>query len=517
MSRVDELVEEINIDKEILSTLPLNNKKNTKIYLEKIEELSEKYKSYDIDIMNEIKIRARKLDGIKPSLELSKLDEELNNLECVLYLLNEVDSSYEKMDLDREISNLTYYYKKNLEKVNETIAYCIKKFEEVGIVLTPDDFSFNKYVNEYVSAIFKGLDSNGLNKNKINNKFEEIYWKCPEIITHIEINIRYLYLKNEKEINKYYKDKKDKLLRKFSNEEIKNNHLELKKANYEAHKADEYSLIKQFLDGSLLAKDYTKDAIADIVYKFTERNDLKEISDEEFEEIVLNLIKLLHSVEEFKNYNKFKFIIDNVKKMYSEKEQYKGVYAKTKKEIAQREAQVIKLGKPKLFKKVNEENIVKQTKIILELKDLYKTLDLNEVSDQICNVLTENSSLYDVLYLAGSFYKYLFNCLVTENKEIQEHEINKFVDDIKEFLTWPYFTILNNISISEEKDIMFIIKDRYNLLNINISKDDLAVSNLDSLITMLRKCETYYYLRKNNIDVNELSDIYEFKKILKNI
>ena len=409
MSRVDELVEEINIDKEILSTLPLNNKKNTKIYLEKIEELSEKYKSYDIDIINEIKIRARKLDGIKPSLELSKLDEELNNLECVLYLLNEVDSSYEKMDLDREISNLTYYYKKNLEKVNETIAYCIKKFEEVGIVLTPDDFSFNKYVNEYVSAIFKGLDSNGLNKNKINNKFEEIYWKCPEIITHIEINIRYLYLKNEKEINKYYKDKKDKLLRKFSNEEIKNNHLELKKANYEAHKTDEYLLIKHFLDGSLLAKDYTKDAISDIVYKFTERNDLKEISDEEFEEIVLNLIKLLHSVEEFKNYNKFKFIIDNVKKMYSEKEQYKGAYAKTKKEIAQREAQVIKLGKPKLFKKANEENIVKQTKIILELKDLYKTLDLDEVSDQICNVLTENSSLYDVLYLAGSFYKYLFN------------------------------------------------------------------------------------------------------------
>lgn len=517
MNRVNQFVEEINVDKEILSTLPLNNKKNTKIYLEKLEELSEKYKSYNIDILNEIKIRSRKLDTIKPSLELSKLDEELNNLESVLYLLNDVDSSYEKMDLDREISNLTYYYKKNLEKVNETITYCIKKFEEVGITLTPNDFSFNKYVNEYISAIFKGIDSNGLNKSKINKKFEEIYWKCPEIITHIEINIRYLYLKNEKEINKYYKDKKDKLLRKFSNEEIKNNHLELKKSNYELHKTDEYLLIKQFLDGKLMAKDYTKDAIIDIVYKFTERNDLNEISDEEFEEIVLNLVKLLHSVEEFKNYNKFKFIIDNVKKMYLEKEQYKGTYAKTKKEISQKEAQVIKLGKPKLFKKANEENIVKQTKLILELKELYKTLDLNEVSDQIGNVLTDTSSLYEVLYLAGSFYKYLFNCLITENKEIQEIDINKFVNELKEFLTWPYFTILNNISISEEKDIMFIIKDRYNLLNINITKDDLAVSNLDSLIAMLSKCETYYYLKKNNIDINELSDIYELKKILKNI
>ena len=517
MSSLEKLVEEISVDKEILNTLPQNNKKNIGIYLNKINEFSEKYKSYNKDFIAEIEKRSKKLDGKKVSENLHRLEEELSNMESVLYLLNDVDSSYEKMALDKEISNLTYYYRKDLDKINETIDYCIKKFEEVGIKLTSKDFFFNQYVHDYVSAIFQAVDIKNLNKDKINNKFENIYWKCPEIITYIELNIRYLYSKNEKSIDKYYKNQREKLLKNFSKETMQNNYNELKKQVIEENKKDECLLIKQFLEGKLLVKDYEKSAIIDIVYRFTGRKDLNEISDEELNNIIVNLIKLLNTIREYKNYCKFKFIIDDVKNVYAEKEKYKGEYARVKKEISAKEAKVIKLGKPNFFGKTSNKNLSEQTKLILEEKALYKELENNEVYDKIANVLTDQSTLYDALYLASSFYKYLFRKIIGEDKEIPENELNEKIGEIKEFLHWPYFTILNNIKINEEKDIMLIIKDRYNLLNINITKEDLEVDNLDNLISLLSRCETYFYLKEKNINLEEVEDIYELKKILKNI
>ena len=64
---------------------------------------------------------------------------------------------------------------------------------------------------------------------------------------------------------------------------------------------------------------------------------------------------------------------------------------------------------------------------------------------------------------------------------------------------------------------MLIIKDRYNLLNMNVSRDDLAVDNVETVINTLKKCETYYYIMKNNIDLQVVSETYEFKKILNNL
>lgn len=88
---------------------------------------------------------------------------------------------------------------------------------------------------------------------------------------------------------------------------------------------------------------------------------------------------------------------------------------------------------------------------------------------------------------------------------------------LREYLNWPYFIILNNVEINENKDIMLMIKDRYNLFNINITREDLAVDNLDSIISDLSKCELYYYIMENQINLQEVSETYEFKKILKNM
>ena len=61
---------------------------------------------------------------------------------------------------------------------------------------------------------------------------------------------------------------------------------------------------------------------------------------------------------------------------------------------------------------------------------------------------------------------------------------------------------------------MLIIKDKYSLLNINISKEDLEPDNLDYLIDILENIKKNYNIRISGINVEELQYIYEFKKIL---
>ncbi len=512
MSSLGELIEEINIDKEILSTLPQNNKRNTKIYADKVEELLQKYKSYEIDLLKEIEKRSKRFDNVVVSDKIDFLKNELENIEKYLGLIEENNSAYEKMGLDREISSLTYYYKKDLKKVNDTIRFALNKFNETGIKVTPDDFIFNKYVKEYVSAVISNKD-----EEVLNAKFEEIYWKCPEIITYIEINIRSIYFKNLKLIDKYYKNLKEKILKIFPQDTIESKFLEIKKSSIEAYKSDLYLILNKFLKGTLLVKDYKRESIVETIKKTIGRTDLNSVSDEELEKLLLNLIKYLNTLIEYQNYNKFKFIVDKVKTICDEKDKYKDVYSKTKKEIDKLEAKVIKLGKTGLFNKDSDKNLTKQTELIKELQEKYKELDINEAYEKIANVLDDQSTLYDALKIASLYYRYLFKCIIENEADIQEEGINQIVDELKDFVNWPYFTILNNIKLSDQKNIMLIIKDRYNLLNMNVSRDDLAVDNVETVINTLKKCETYYYIMKNNIDLQVVSETYEFKKILNNL
>ena len=61
---------------------------------------------------------------------------------------------------------------------------------------------------------------------------------------------------------------------------------------------------------------------------------------------------------------------------------------------------------------------------------------------------------------------------------------------------------------------MVIIKDRYQLLKINITKEDLDKDNLDGVIDALEKIKTNQNLLKNNINIDELESECEFGKIL---
>lgn len=518
MRNLDEFVSDVNLKKEILETMPKNNVRDLKAYISKLQENLSIVQEEQAALEDEIKKRYKKIRGPKISDELKNMMQRLENSEGVLYLLNEMDTSYEKMNLDKALFNLNHYYSKNLEMVNDTILYCIKKFEEVGVKLELKDFNYSEYVKEYLKVFFAEMEKGTINSNKTKNKFDEIYWKCPNLIIHIVLNIKYLYLRKEKEIDKYFKNQKTNLIKNFTAKDIIERTFELSRQVDEYISNSKEIITNKLLDGELNIKDYSEKNITDCYLKFIDEDDLNLNNEEKINETDKGLDKLLNSLCEYKMYLESKFIVDDIVKIYNEKEKYKNAYANTLKEINKKEKKRIslnsKLEKNGLFNKSKDKIRNERDLIIDELTKLHKDLEQNKVYNTILEKLDDNSNIKEALMLANSFYRYTFLCICEKFKGIEENDIEEKIQNLEAFINYPYCTIINNIKMTENKEIWMIIKDRYKLLNINIEKEDLELDNIDPLINTIKVIMQAHNIRKNKIDLNKIECGIEFKKIL---
>lgn len=517
--KIKEIIEKIESNKEILSVMPKNNEKNLEKYVNKIQEIKKEYEDYRDSILSILNNRYTKKIKIAKNPEIDNLQTRLDIVKETLCIINDVKNSYEKMELDKIIYAIGKYYKGNLENVNNQIVLAIRKFESVGINLTLDDFDYSMYVREYMETFLKEMEYGDVNSDNISNKFEEIYWKCPDIIIHIELNLRNLYLKNQTNIDKYFAKEKVSLLKQWEKtpDEIINAYYGLKRQKIETEKMDKFTLLNNFISGKLNIKNYTPEKLksnclkiipADILNDETKREDLE-----------INIFKFLNSLYEYRNYVKFKFIIEDVKKYYKEKEQYKKTYAETKKKLEASEAKLRKINKglqrTGIFgKKDNTKQIQEQKNLILEIKNIYMQLDLDEFYNKVYTELADNSTIYEVLNLASSYYNYLVRCIINNDKSILPEDIEILVQELYEFLETPYNTIINNLTILDNKDVAMVIKDRYKLLNFNIELDDLNIGNVDSLISILEDIQIGINMRKAELTTSDITELCNINKIL---
>ena len=189
------ILDKIEVEKEILSAMPKNNKRNIEKYLEKILELKKEYEEYQEKIKRIFEKRYEKSTDIQESKEIENLIIRLNTIENTLYLLSDEKTSYERMELDKIIYKIGRYYKENLQNINQQIEEVIKKFKQVEIELNLSDFDYSLYVEQYMKVFFEEREKGNINSSRLKETFEEIYWKCPDLIIHIELNIRNLYFR----------------------------------------------------------------------------------------------------------------------------------------------------------------------------------------------------------------------------------------------------------------------------------------------------------------------------------
>ena len=501
--------------------MPRNNNKNISKYLEKIQELTKEYTKNQEQIEKILVKRYEKALNVKKSNEIENLEIRLNTIEKTLYLLSNEKTSYEKMELDKIIYKIGRYYKENLENINQQIEQAISKFNSVGIELKPSDFDYSIYVEQYMKTFFEERSKGGINSNILKAKFEEIYWKCPDLIIHIELNIRNIYFNKQTQIDKYFEKEKILLLKQWGKtpKEIMNSYFGIKAQKNEVIAQDKKTLLDKFLNGELVASNYSQEKLQTNYSKILLPAMASQIDTNE-EEIQRSILEILNSLYEYKNYLNFQYIVDDIKKYYKEKDKYKKSYEDTKKKIIDNEKKLKKLNKKAsskgLFGKKKEiKQTTEQNQMVMEIKKLYKELDLNKFYSKICNDLEDDSTIYSVLCLANSYYNYLTHHIIENNKTITQEKIDEQIMKLDEFLKNPYSNIITNLTITDDRDIAMIIKDRYQLLNFNIKQDDLSAKNLDNLINTLENIVTSFNLKKTGLDIKNIEEILKIKDTFK--
>ena len=481
---ITEFKENIKVQMEVLNALPRNNKKNEKIYITKVMEVLDKYKEIKKITESEIIKRKNRYESLEKNTKIDALTTKINSIKQLLPLINPYGSSYEKSNLDKVLYELGHFYENDLEKVNEDIKKTIQIFETVGVLLDIDDFNYSFYSKKYMTKFLENKTQ------ELKQYFEELYWKCPDIITHITLNFKYLYYQNKKKFDLYYNTKKFELIN------LKEEYENLYKEKEELIRTSAFLLQQSFLENKLNINDYTSDKI---------RKAYKSIVSEEKIDLIKNeVIKLYNNVIEYKNYLEFIPIIYNIKELYKEKDKYKNIYLNKKKEIEKLEKKLYKNTKA-LFKITKERKFEVINSLvnneIIELKQKYNELEYNYFLEQIMN-LDESTTIYDLFNLALSNYNYLM-----KNEEIDIKKLNSFI-------TNPRINILKNILINDTKDISMLIIDRYNLFGFELKKEQLEQSNLDNLIKELEIILGSIEMEKLGITENRIKFVKETDLLL---
>lgn len=530
-SPIEILNEKIDTDKEILSVMPKNTKKNAELYVKKVTEIKEGYQKYLEEVITEIKRRAHKINSIKESPEIKQVEKELKKFEG-LDLLGAGNTSYEKMKLDELLFILRRFYKNNLEQVNENILACIRRFGEVGVELKVDDFNYSPFAKRYMKRFFKEYKKGDVNSQNMKDTFEKLYWECPDIIVHIELNIRYLYLKHEKEIDRHFANENKEILRDLetSDRDYLEKYKTLRLKLDDLNSVDKKVMLDKFLNKELDPKDYEESATEKQISKML-AEPYETYTKADLNEITENIVKLSKTLEEYQNYLKYKYVYEAVLKIYKEKDKYKNGYEKQKKEIQKLESKLEKTNKKYentdkfkemfIFKKNSAEKLKTLTidinNQISAIKELYRKIDSIKVYDKFASMLTDNSTIHEALFLAGSFYTFLVEAIIEEIQDIPEKEINENVKEIRNFITSPYITIINNVTIKEDKDMALMIKDKYNLFKINVKKEDLEETTIGSLVNTVDSIINAHNIENSGLEIDDVKFILKANKILEDI
>lgn len=490
---IDELNQNIDNIKEVLDTLPKNNKKNIKAYKDEALNIYNDFKNKRSILEKELEKRKIKISDLSVNENIEKERKELKFLEDNLYLFTDTNTSYEKSNLDINIYNVSKYYKYSLDKVNDDILQIIKTFTRLGINLTDKDFYYSKYLKKYLDAL--------LNGRNVKDTFESIYWKCSDILTHAELNFKSLYLKNKNTFDKYYALKKNNLLKNTSSKEIIENYKMLYKQLDNDIFKDKATIYNLFKDRVLNINDFKGDLI---------KKSYQNIFNKDYNNIDIDdVIKYYYALKEYIDYLNIMYIIDDAKKLLESKNNYKSNCKSILRDIKRNECKLVKINK--IINKIDNKSkdsgkyIIMQNTIINKLKELYDNLFDNDLLDRLYKVINSDTTYDEVIEIYYNNYLYLTKLIKTLNDEVTLEELTNNIDIVKNIYFSPYKTFLKSSLLGEDKDIKLVFSDCYSLVSYNINVDLLDnYDEINDLRNNIYKIIIYYYINALGINIEDI-------------
>ena len=516
IKKMEDFVHDVEVTKEVLSSMPINNQKNLKAYKVKVSKVKEEYIDLKNELYQEIKKRSNKYLNISPNERIATLEKELEGLKD-LSLFNPLNTPFEKLEINNALYRLNHFFKNDLEKVNKDIKYIIDLFTNVGVDITSDAFVYSYYAREYIKELL--LDDS---LDRMKYIFEELHWKCPDVIMHVSMNIRLLYNKHKSKFEEYIaKKKKEVFVDSLSYEDMVIKRDNILKELYDLKHYDKYSIVNGFMNSELILNDYSVVNVDKCYAKYFADN----ITSAEKKNAIGDLKNLLANVQEYNNFLKYTFILDDIKKKYSDKANHVGEVTTITKEIDTLASDLIKInneinnGSSKGFwifkKKVDVEKLyVDLNTKMKELNDKFDQYDASLVYEEMNKSLTDTSSIYEVFQFALSFKTYLRNCIKASKEESSIDIVKQLVGEFDEFISSNNVNVIRNSKFNYDNDLAEVISDHYQLLNIKITKDLLDEGNLESLIKDLKILINSYYLEDMGLNIDLINNLFDSKKIV---
>lgn len=516
IKRMEDFTHDVQVHKDVLASMPINNQKNLKLYKAKVAELRDEYSGYKDQLYQEIKKRSSKYLNMEPSSKINQLKKDLLDYKD-LSLYNPINTAYEKLGLDNILYSLNHFFKNDLATVNSDIKKVFDIFSLVDIELTEEDFIYSSYARYYIHELLQDDDI-----ERMKDIFEDLHWKCPDVILHIEMCLRILFNKNIKKFEQYLSDKKREALKdnlNFNDYLIKKDNLEKELLFLENY--DGSAIISKFMNGTLILNEYSKVNVDKCYSKFLGDN----VKISEAKNMNDDFKKFYYNLDEYKNFLKYTYILDDVKKKYAERSSHLDNCVKIEKDINSIIEELIKLNdkvksasKKSFFifkKKINLDQVyVEINEKIKELDNKYNEYDNEFIYKKMNEELTDTSSIFDVFKFVLSFKGYLRKCIKTTDESMDIDIIKQNVKEFDMFLNNPNLNVLKNVKFIADTDIALMISDHYKLLNINTKKDDLTLDNIDNLLKDLNVIINNYYLESLGLDINFILELFESKKII---
>ena len=523
--------EDISTKKTLISTLPLRTKTNKKNYNAKIEEIQEKYKTYKEYLKKYIASQSKKYDIPQEVKNLDKLSEELTNLEHIRFVLNNINTYYEKMGFDSLIYEISNYYNFQFDSLNRIINSFLDKFLLIKVVLSSKDFDYNCYVNDYMKAFLEVRDSKKKDYTEVSKIFENIYWQDPDLISHIELNFRKLIKKYSSRFSKYIIDLQRKLksendIKNYKDcyEKLKNKYIELTTKEQE-NVSDILILAKS---GKIDMADYLNDAKARTqAFSSIALDTIDFSSGDSKMHFYENIYKLKLNLIEYKNYRQFIPLIDDFRKSYekhlsSESKDVDNKIKEIEKTISAKEKKLNSINKKifkssfSLFNRKSDNKILKQESLNIckELYSLYKDYDNEYFKSKILHNLGNSLTISDLLNLYYSFDYYKKDS-IRRVFDLKDYEsLIKMSDEFDIFAMNPTNVVMKGTPLFEYSNVSKIIVNKYRLSKLNIEDEDLDLNNIDTLLEKLELLLRINKIESSNSSVEKLWFVVKSQNII---
>ena len=129
--------------------------------------------------------------------------------------------------------------------------------------------------------------------------------------------------------------------------------------------------------------------------------------------------------------------------------------------------------------------------------------------------IDDTSKIIDIFKIASYYYEFLSRSIIKEFPDIAGQEIDDMIERFRKFVRLHDFSVINHINITEKKDISIVIKDKYKLLGLNISKENFSNTGLEDFINQIHVICYYNNIKNSNIPIEDIQYEMNAKPILK--